>query len=268
MMMLVQEGMIALDDCVSTYLPDLPAAWSDVTLRQLLSHTSGLPHYDGITASSPDRSYSRDSILEEVSKLPIEFSPGEKWAYNPFGYVLLGMVIEKVTGKTYPLYVEERILKPLGMTATRFGNDLDVIRNLNPAWYAWQNNTLGRTAGLAYAPWVYTGAGLNSTVLDLVKFDAALYTEKLLKESIKEQMWTPVKLNSEIKNEKASGYALGWIVLNHRGHKYVGHGGGMNNWILRFVDDKLTVIVLCNLLGFDSHVLAKAVADFYLPSGS
>src|SRR5262249_42769704 len=154
---------------------------------------------------------------------------GEKWAYNQTGYVLLGMIIEKVTGKAYPQFVEESMLKPLGMTATRFGGDRDVIKNLNPAWYTWENGTLGRTGGISYPTWAYSAAGLNSTVRDLAKFDAALSAEKLLKKASLEQMWAPAKLNSGAKaGGKVLGYGLGWAILDYQGHKAVGHGGGTN----------------------------------------
>jgi CubicO group peptidase (beta-lactamase class C family) len=146
------------------------------------------------------------------------------------------------------------------MTTTRFGNTKDVIKNLNPMWYMWENNTL-RRFDLSYPRWSYAGAGLNSTISDLAKWDAALYTEKLVKQSTLERMWTRTKLNSG----QTADYGLGWMVFDLQGRKAVGHGGGRNNWIVRFVDDRLTIIALCNLFRADALSLVKGVAAFYAP---
>ena len=127
-MMLVAEGKLALDDRITDRLPDLPAAWQDVTVRHLLSHTSGIKSYTSVRDfyKSTRKDYARREILDLVAKEPLEFAPGEKWNYCNTGYFLLGMLIEKVTGKQYGEFMDERIFKPLGMTRTRV-NDLRAI---------------------------------------------------------------------------------------------------------------------------------------------
>jgi D-alanyl-D-alanine carboxypeptidase len=263
-MMLVEEEKISLEDPVVRLLPELPVAWSNVTVEHLLTHTSGIPDWFEATAGprgNPlDAQATRDEIIKRISGKPVEFQPGEKWSYNQTGGVLLGMVIEKTSGRTFEDFLEHRIFKPLGMTATRFGNSRDVIKNLNPTWYMWENNAL-RRFDLDYPKWSYPGAGLNTTISDLATWDAALYSEKLVRRSTLERMWTRTRLNSG----QAADYGLGWAVFDLDGQKAVGHGGGRNNWIVHFVDRKLTIIVLSNLFRADALSLVKGVAALYLP---
>ena len=127
-MMLAEEGKLGLGDKISKYLPDLPTAWKDVTVRHLLNHTSGIKSYTSVKDffKTARKDYTHREILDLVAKDPLEFAPGEKWKYNNTGYFLLGMIIEKVAGKTYGEFLDERIFKPLGMTQTRV-NDLHAI---------------------------------------------------------------------------------------------------------------------------------------------
>jgi CubicO group peptidase (beta-lactamase class C family) len=263
-MMLVEEGKLSLEDRVVKLLPELPAAWSTVTIQHLLSHTSGIPDWFEASAGPQgnrlDLQATRDEIIKKISGKPVEFQPGEKWSYNQAGPVLLGMVIEKISGGTFEDFLDQRIFKPLAMTTTRFGNSRDVIKNLNPMWYMWENNAL-RRFDLDYPKWSYPGAGLNTTISDLAKWDAALYTEKLVKRSTLERMWTHTRLNSG----ETADYGLGWSVFDLEGHKAVGHGGGRNNWIVHFVDSKFTIIVLSNLFRADALSLIKGISALYLP---
>lgn len=263
-MMLVEDERLSLEDPVVRLLPELPAAWSNVTVQHLLTHTSGVPDWfeanAGPRGNPLDAQATRDEIIKKISGKPVEFQPGEKWSYNQTDAVLLGMVIEKISGRTFEDFLEQRIFKPLAMTATRFGNSRDVIKNLNPTWYMWENNAL-RRFDLDYPKWSYPGAGLNTTISDLAKWDAALYSEKLVRRSTLERMWARTRLNSG----QPADYGLGWAVFDLDGQKAVGHGGGRNNWIVHFVDRKLTIIVLSNLFRADALSLVKGVAARYLP---
>ncbi len=127
-MMLVEQGKLGLGDKISKHLPDLPAAWKEVTIRHLLNHTSGIKSYTSVKDffKTARKDYTHREILDLVAKDPLEFAPGEKWRYCNTGYFLLGMIIEKVSGKTYGEFLDERIFKPLGMTQTRV-NDLHAI---------------------------------------------------------------------------------------------------------------------------------------------
>jgi D-alanyl-D-alanine carboxypeptidase len=263
-MMLVEEGKLSLEDQVIKPLPELPAAWSNVTVQHLLSHTSGIPDWFeasvGPQGNRLDLRATRDEIIKKISGKPVEFQPGEKWSYNQAGPVLLGMIKKIISGGTFENFLDQRVFKPLAMTTTRFGNSRDVIKNLNPTWYMWENNVL-RRFDLDYPSWSYPGAGLNTTISDLAKWDAALYTEKLIKRSTLERMWARTRLN----NGQAADYGLGWAVFDLEGRKAVGHGGGRNNWVVHFVDSKLTIIVLSNLFRADALSLVRGVAALYLP---
>jgi len=264
-MMLVEEGKLSLDDPVVKLLPQLPAAWGNVTVQHLLTHTSGIPDWFEASAGPRgnilDSQATRDEIIKKISAKPVEFQPGDKWSYNQSGPVLLGMIVEKVAGRSFEDFLDQRVFKPLAMTTTRFGNSSDVIKNLNPTWYMWENNAL-RRFDLDYPRWSYPGAGLNTTISDLAKWDAALYTEKLVKRATLERMWARTRLNGG----QPADYGLGWTVFDVDGQKAVGHGGGRNNWIVHFVDSKLTIIVLSNLFRADALSLVKGVAGFYLPT--
>ncbi len=129
-MMLVEDGKLGLDDKITDRLSDLPPAWKVVTVGQLLSHTSGIKSYTSVRDfhKSARKDYSQREILDLVAKEPLEFAPGEKWSYSNTGYFLLGMLIEKVSGKPYGEFLSERIFKPLGMTQTRVNDLRDVIK--------------------------------------------------------------------------------------------------------------------------------------------
>jgi hypothetical protein len=176
---------------------------------------------------------------------PFDFAPGDKWSYSNTGYMLLGILIHKVTGKFYGDFLQERIFKPLGMTTTRIISEEDIVPNRASGYrlvkgvvknQEWVNPTLNTTADGA----------LYFTVLDLAKWDAALYTEKLIKRKSLDQMWTPVRLNSG----KTYPYGFGWRVTEMNGHRLIEHGGswqGFTTGISRYVDDILTVDALTNL---------------------
>lgn len=264
-MMLVQEGKIALDDKIREQLPDLPEAWKPVTVRHLLSHTSGIKSYTSV----PDfhklarKDFPQREILDLVAKDPLEFEPGAKWNYSNTGYFLLGMLIEKVTGKPYGEFMAERIFKPLEMTQTRV-NDLQAIIPNRAQGYHWDGKTL--KIGDYVSPTQPFAAGmLVSSISDMIKWDAALTNRTLLESTSLEPMWTPTRLNKG----EATGYGLGWGTTKENGHRMIAHGGGIPGFstqLSRFVDDKLTVIVLTNADGGHAGSLAQGIAGQFLPA--
>ena len=264
-MMLVEEGKLSLDDKLPKFFDKLPAAWSNVTVRQLLNHTSGIKSYTELPsfAKTLRQDFSKEAIIKMAADAPVDFAPGEKYGYNNTGYYLLGMMIEKVSGKEYGAFLNERIFQPLGMASTRL-NDLREVINLRATGYVWEGGKL-RHGEYVSPTQPFSAGALISTVTDLAKWDAALYTEKLLKRASLEQMWTPEKLN----DGKPLTYGYGWNVEVYRTRKRVSHGGGIygfSAFISRFVDDKLTVIVLSNLEGGSAARLADGIAEFYLPA--
>ncbi|MBV9958305.1 MAG: beta-lactamase family protein [Acidobacteria bacterium] len=260
-MMLVEEGKINLDEKIGKYLGEVPESWKNITVRHLLTHTGGLTDYP------PDfdfrRDYTEDELLKRAEGIPVAFAPGEKWQYSNMGYVTLGILIGKVTGKFYGDFLRERIFQPLGMSA-RIINEADIVPNRAAGYrlvkgelknQEWVSPTLNTTAD----------GSLYLTVLDMAKWDAALYGEKLLKRASLEQMWTPVKLN----NGQTAPYGFGWFLGEAGGHRLIEHAGawqGFKSDIARYVDDKLTVIVFANLIQANPDKLAHGIAGIFNPA--
>jgi D-alanyl-D-alanine carboxypeptidase len=182
-MMLAEEGKVHLDDPITKYFPEAPQAWHGITIRHLLSHTSGIqnhvavPHWLDVfrTKLALETSPSRDELLKMFFKLPLEFQPGETWAYDNTGYYLLGVIIEKASGKSYWQFLSERIFKPLGMNATRSTDPQPIVPN-RASGYEWKNDHFENRPVLLPAI-AFSAGSLLSTVEDMAKWDAALYTE-------------------------------------------------------------------------------------------
>jgi D-alanyl-D-alanine carboxypeptidase len=263
-LMLVQEGKLSLDERISRYLPDVPAAWSEITVRHLLTHTSGIPDYTDVRGwfETIRQDRTPEDLLKPVREEPLQFTPGTQWRYSNAGYYLLGMILEKVSGRTWAQFLSERIFQPLGMAATRANDLIDVIPH-RASGYTWQNDRLQNA--LYVSPTHKWAAGaVVSSVADLARWDAALSSAKLLPRPVLGQSWTPAKLASGVE----APYGFGNELSRDHGHRVAGHqGGGMafNATMLRFVDDRLTIIVLCNLTQAPSRAMARHIAQFYLP---
>ncbi|MCW3054643.1 MAG: penicillin-binding protein, partial [Chthonomonadales bacterium] len=248
-MLLVQEGKVGLDDKLSKYLPSAPDSWKEITLRHLLTHTSGLPREGQRPTKGERADYTDAELVQSASALLLLSPPGEKYSYSNVGFNLLGMVVAKASGQNYADFLQKRFFKPLGMTATRVNDPIAFLPNRASA-YQWAG---GAFYGSDFvSPTWYAGAGaIVSTVLDLAKWDAALNTEFPLTEASRKQMWTPMTL----KNGKPSDYGFGWRLSPYKGHADIHHDGivnGFHSEIDRFVDDHLTVIVLVNLIGLSN----------------
>ena len=264
-MMLVEEGKIGLDDSVTKYLLDAPAAWKPVTVRNLLSHTGGFTDYPKSFSFRQD--YTEDELFKVVSAIPLAFPPGTKWSYSNLGYLTLGILIHRVTGKFYGDMLEERIFHPLDMHTARIISEEDIVPNRAAGYrlvkgqvknQEWVSPTLNTTAD----------GSLYFSILDLAKWDAALYTEKLLKRSSLEQMWTVVKLNDGQPNP--GHYGFGWEITHPHGHRLIAHPGSWQGF--RDADFPLRgrqtdCGMLCNLAGANPEKIAEGVAKIYLSKG-
>jgi CubicO group peptidase (beta-lactamase class C family) len=260
-MMLVEDGKLSLEDKINKYFPDAPAAWQNITVRHLLTHTAGTTDYPNDFDFRKD--YTEDELLKRAEAIPLAFQPGEKWSYSNLGFVVLGILIHKVSGQFYGDFLQERIFKPLGMTTARIISEQDIVPNRSSGYVlvsgelknqGWVSPSLNTTADGA----------LYLTVYDMAKWDAALYGERLLKRSSIENMWTPVRLN----NGKTAAYGFGWGVTEVRKHRIIEHGGswqGFKSHIVRYPDDKLTVIVFANLAQSNPTRIAHNVAGLYDP---
>lgn len=272
-MMLVEEGKVRLDDTITKYFPEAPQAWRGITIRHLLTHTSGIqnhvavPHWLDVfrTNLAFETAPSRDELLKMFFKLPLEFQPGETWAYDNTGYYLLGIIIEKASGKSYWQFLDERIFKPLGMNATRSTDPQPIVRD-RASGYEWKNDHFENRPVLLPAI-AFSAGSLLSTIEDMAKWDAALYTEKLLKKSSLDQMWTPPATNDG--TVAPFNYGFGWFIENYHGHRLVQHSGGtpgFSSAMYRFVNDKLTIIILTNHADRILDQLAIDLAGISLPA--
>jgi CubicO group peptidase (beta-lactamase class C family) len=200
-------------------------------------------------------------VIKTAYPLALRFAPGEKWEYCNVGYFSLAEIIRKVTGKPWGDYLSEAVFKPLEMNSTRTTTMTELVQD-RANGYGWREGKYSNAADfLALRP---SGAFL-SNVLDLAKWDAALYTDRLLKQLTREQMWTAVKLNGGT----TSPYGFGWELDSVGGHKLIHHGGtlpGFRAELSRFVEDKLTVIVLTNSNSAEPDEIALGVAEFYIPN--
>lgn len=261
-MILVEQGKVSLEDPLTRFFPDAPASWTKVTVRELLSHTAGFTDYPNSFNFRKD--YTEAELLKIVEGIPLAYEPGTKWSYANLGYLTLGLLIHKVTREFYGDFLQQRIFRPLGMTTTRIISEADIIAN-RAAGYRLVKGELKNQEWVA--PMINTTAdgSLYFSILDLAKWDAALYTEKLLKRSSLDQMWTVVKLKNGQPN--SGSYGFGWDIGTKKGHKCIEHGGswqGFRTHISRYVDDKLTVVVLINQADAEPEPITDRVAEMYL----
>lgn len=257
-LLLWQEGKLSLDDPINKYLDSTPDAWKAITIRHLLTHTSGIvreaPGFDPLKVQ-PDA-----EVIKTAYALPLRFQPGEKWEYCNVGYFILAEITRRLTNKAWSEFLDERVFQPLAMNATRT-TDMTALVPQRANGYLQRDGKLQNAAiYLALRP---SGAFLSS-VLDLAKWDAALYTDKILNAATREQMWTPVLLN----NGTSYPYGFGWELSMVGKHKVVSHGGSMPGFragLARFVTDHLTSIVLTNSENTNASRLAIDIAALYLP---
>lgn len=261
-MLLVREGKVNLDEKISKYLPDTPESWSNVTVRHLLTHTSGIKSYSSLTGYELTKRLKRDEFIKQLGKEPLDFPTGDKYRYSNSGYNLLGFIIETVSQKSYWQFMRERIFQPLGMNSTTDRDPLQLVPNRADG-YDWKNGKLiGRDYDLTD---IFSAGAIVSTIEDLTKWEAAVAGDSFFSSETKKELWTPVKLN----DATTYNYGLGWRLNEINKHKIIGHSGqtaGFTSDISRYVDDNLTIIVLTNL---DPSGLAtdlnRGIAALYIP---
>jgi D-alanyl-D-alanine carboxypeptidase len=256
-LLLAQDGQLRVDDPIAKHIAGTPEAWSGITLRHLLTHTSGVlregPAFDPLKVQ-PD-----SVVIRSAFSMPLEFPTGTKYQYCNVCYFTLADVIARRSGKPWSEFLAERVFRPLGMNATRTTTTIDLVPH-RARGYVWADS--GYVNAMEYRALRPSGAFI-STVLDLAKWDAALYGDRVLTKESRDAMWTRVRLSP-------SGwwdYGFGWVVDSLDGHWRVHHGGSMPGFrseLARFPDDSLTVIVLTNAESGRSGVMASDVARVYL----
>lgn len=272
MMQLAEEGKVDLSAPVSTYLDGLPASWRPVTVRQLLTHVSGLPNILNILDRNTGKLIGRDdedSAWAKVQALPMEFPTGERFSYNQTNYVLLGKIIDKYSGEPFARFFSERQFRAAGMPNTVFGDSRDVIPNYTPS-YRYVRNIDGHVLGedkliFAYAefpPFRRTASGLNSTAEDIAHWIIALQEGRLLKtKAALKTLWTAGKYN----NGSPTQWALGWVTKPRPKHSAIIATGGGRAAFFVYPDDDLAVVVLTNLAGAFPEEFIDELAGFYDP---
>jgi D-alanyl-D-alanine carboxypeptidase len=253
-LILADRGKLAVEDPVGKYVDDAPTAWEKVTIHHLLTHTSGVPSYteDATFMKSNMSPQTVDSMVGGFKKKALDFEPGSKYHYSNSGYFLLGAIIEKVSGKPYETFLAEEIFKPLEMSDTGYDHHETVLPK-RASGYERRGSEI-RNASYLDMSLPYAAGSLYSTVGDLYKWDRALKAGKLLSGKSMEAMYTPFK----------EGYAYGWAVTDFKGHKIIGHGGGINGFstdIERFPDDDICVIVLNNVVPSKTGEIARNLAS-------
>jgi D-alanyl-D-alanine carboxypeptidase len=256
-MLLVQDSKLSLDDKAARYLEGAPPSWDGITVRQLLAHTSGLireaPGY------SPLKSQSDTETIKSAYGTPLAFEPGSKFLYSNLGYFVLAEVITKTAGQPWPTFVRDRILKPLGMEQTSMVDGIRLTPHRADGYNLRNDTHFNGNAVIALRP---SGA-LMSNILDMIKWNNSLDNATLLSQDALDQMWKPGALN----DGSTTRYGFGWQLGNLGSHRTVGHAGalyGFSASILRFPDEKLSVIVLTNLHTAPTDGMAASVAAQYI----
>ncbi len=244
-LMLAEQGKLGLRDEITKFLPDYPAQGRKITVEHLLTHTSGIQSYTDMPEWLP--LWRKDMTLKELIDLfkdqPMQFEPGASWAYNNSGYILLGAIVEKVSGKSYEAFVDEAIFKPLGMKQSYYGSTERVIPRRIPGYQ------MGK-GGFVNAPYLsmtqpYAAGSLLSTVDDLALWSEAVFSGKVVRKEWLDKAFTPYKLA----NGESSGYGYGWFLGDFAGHRSVEHGGGINGFTsyeMTFPEDGLFLAILTN----------------------
>jgi len=253
-LLLEERGQLKIDDPAKQYLPEAPAAWDKVTIHHLLTHTSGIPNFTSFPdyRSTEGTPTTPEQLVARFRDRPLNFQPGDRWEYSNSGYVLLGYLIEKISGQSYRDFVQENIFTPLAMNDSGYDSNSAVIPR-RASGYAPSAN------GLANARYIdmsipFSAGGLYSTTGDLLRWEQGLFGGKVISAASLGRMTTPFKDN----------YAFGLAVRTLNGQKVIDHNGGIegfNTEMAYYPDDKLTVIVLGNLNGGAPGEIASKLAS-------
>ncbi|MDZ4863193.1 MAG: serine hydrolase domain-containing protein [Gemmatimonadota bacterium] len=258
-MLLVQEGKLSLADSVTGIFPDAPARWGAVTIRHLLTHTSGAGDYP------EDFDYRRDQTEDEMTALvlsrPFDFSPGAKWQYSNLGYMLLGAIIHRVSGQFYGDLLHDRIFLPFGLRTARIISEADIVPN-RAAGYRMVEGQLKNQEWVSPVVNTTADGSLYLTVRDIARWDSLLYSDDLLTPESLREITTPVVLNSGM----TYPYGFGWRVGSANGRRIMAHSGswqGFKSYFVRYPDDSVSVVIFANVAEADVTTIAQGVAALW-----
>jgi CubicO group peptidase (beta-lactamase class C family) len=256
----VERGKIGLEDDVTRYLPDYPTHGRKITIENLLTHTSGIADYTALPAwqARIAEPLTPTQLIALFKDEPMAFAPGERWAYSNSNYVLLGAILEKVTGHSYAAELEARILRPLGMKRSAYGHDEPYRAG---EAHGYQDTTGTKPSAPLSMTSPYAAGSIVASVDDLLRWDNGLEAGKVIGAESRRRMFTPFTLA----DGRPTTYGYGWIMGSYEGHRVQWHNGGINGFtsaVSRLPDDHLYVAVLTNDEGlpFDAHYLATQIA--------
>ena len=258
-MLLVQDGKLALTDPVTRFFPDAPPPWNTVTIRHLLTHTSGAGDYPDDFDYRHD--YTEADMRALVLSRPLAFLPGDSWAYSNLGYVLLGAIIHQVSGEFYGDLLRRRIFLPFGMTTARIISEADIVPHRS-AGYQLVDSVLRHQDWVSPVVNTTADGSLYLTVRDMARWDSLLYGTQLLTSESFREITTPVMLN----NGTAYPYGFGWRVGTAHGHRIMAHSGswqGFKSYFVRYPDDGVSVVIFANLAQADVTTIAQRVAALW-----
>ena len=286
-MLLVHDGKLRYEERLTDVFPEFPDYGKAITIRNLLNHTSGLPDYESLMeVASPRSRWSNDKQIHDEDVLALletqqhgKFSPGKQWSYSNSGYVVLGLAVGKVSGKSFPDFLHDRIFEPLGMNHTlAYVSGINTISN-RAYGYSREGSRFLRTDQSATSATLGDG-GVYSNLEDLKKWDDALAHHTLISSDAMKAALTPAKLpdgsipgwssdpdDADTQVGKPVFYGFGWFLDDYRGRRRMWHYGetvGFRTAIERFTEDKLTIVILCNRSDLDPALLAGHVADVCL----
>ncbi len=261
-LMLVEEGRLGLSDPIIRYLPEGRQRWKGITIRHLLTHTSGIPEYtDSVVDLRSD--YSEDRLVRLAAGLPLMFRPGARWSYSNTGYLLLGVLIHRVTGTFYGDLLRDSIFTPLGMRSARVISEDDIVPN-RAAGYRLVHGEVKNQKWVAPSLNTTADGSLYLSLRDYERWAVALNHRERPSARVLDMAWTPVPL--------AGGgtypYGDGWFLIPQRGHRRIGHTGawqGFRTSIQRYPEFDMTVIVLANLENATSGPISEAIAGIVQP---
>jgi CubicO group peptidase (beta-lactamase class C family) len=265
-MLLAARGLLAYDDSIGRFFAAAPSWWGPVRVRHLLTHTSGLPDYEGLIPKGTTGQLRTADVLSTVASAPLAGTPGAAYHYSNTAYCLLALLVERVAGQPFAAFLREQIFRPLGMHRT-VAYEPGVSEVPDRAYgYSWAGDGHARTDQNVTSATLGDG-GIYSSVEELARWDAALAEGSLLDEAALARAFEPavaVPRDSAPPGYDGLGYGFGWYVGRRRGERVVFHTGetiGFRSAILRSRDRRLTVVVLCNRSEATPLALAGALAD-------
>jgi CubicO group peptidase (beta-lactamase class C family) len=262
-LLLVEEGKLGLDDRLSKHFPEGPAAWHRISVRQLLTHSSGLKDY-GSDEIDYRQDYDEQELLEVMRRVPLEFEPGTQWSYSNTGYLILGLLTSRLAGKHWSEFQAERIFAPLGMTTARVISEKDIVMNRAAGYELDEQGELKNQDWVSPSLNRCADGALYLTVKDLAAWERALRERRLLGPASYEAWWEPV----ELANGTTYPYGFGWEIAEQRGQRLIEHTGswqGFKAAIARYPDHDLAVAVLANLAEAEPGTMAHEIAGIVEP---